>query len=141
MIIELPSYHSPIWIDDEDSDLADIVWSRRNQSNDFYNRTYGALHRVIASRKVGRLLDNQTYVKCADGDCCNLARNNLILVDRAKFISTLHKGRTALRRRSLESLITIVHMPLSDQWKVIKDGSYHPTEAYALEHYERIKDQ
>lgn len=134
--IRINNYESPVFVDDEDSDLATITWSYRASNNDFFNPAIGALHRIVAARKLGTDLTSVTYVRLKDGNCCNISRDNLAFIDRATFTRELHKGRNKLQRNT-RYITRIIHLPQSDVWKVVSDQSIHPSEDAAIAHLER----
>lgn len=134
--IRINNYYNPVLIDDEDSDLSSITWTYRASNNDFFNPAIGALHRIVAARKLGMDLTGATYVRLKDGNCCNISRDNLALIDRTTFIRELHKGRSKLQRNT-HYITRIIQLPESGTWQVIADQSIHPSEDAAIAHLER----
>jgi len=129
--IRARNHNAIAFIDTEDLDLAVLTWS--------YDRGYfksgsaGMLHRVIAQRTLGRKLTSDEIVQPIDGDRKNCCRSNLRVLDRSTLLPA-KKDRIARLRPDLS--FAIQHILDSDTWRVICDGSTHPTEQDAITHFE-----
>lgn len=130
------NFGAHVLVDDDDSDLADLVWSY--DRGFFRNGSAGALHRVIAERKLGRKLIGTEIVRCANGFKHDCTRANITITTRAAVLQQRNAKKHRAAKRQRPDLVSVIQRRAPDCWRVLRDGSIHTSEGAAVTHLESI---